>query len=276
MMVYLSGAAPPPPAPALGATPSGTGVSAWLTGLVAVLWAYDGAAGLCSLGGELRSPQRNLPRALIIGVGSVILVYVAINLGLLQSLAPATIAASPLPLAVAIEPALGVSTASWVACLVIVSTAGTLAVSVLADPRVFMAMARDGNFFGGVGAVSNARHTPVNAIVLHSALACVYVCVRSFEQLAATYVLGLVPFYVLVAIAAWRLRRSRATGSLAFRAPALSLLCGVWIVAAFLLIGNALAETPSIVAINLGLTGAGVPAYFLWRLLRVRRVQYPK
>lgn len=270
-MAYLSGAAPPPAPPA--GIPSRTGVSAWLTGLVAVLWAYDGAAGLCSLGGELRSPQRNLPRALILGVGSVILVYVAINLGLLQSLAPATIAASPLPLAAAIEPLLGSWTASGVACLVIVSTAGTLAVSVLADPRVFMAMAQDGNFFRSVGVVSSARHTPVNAIVLHSALACVYVCVRSFEQLAATYVLGLVPFYVLVAIAAWRLRRSRVAGSRAFRAPALALLCGVWIVAAFLLIGNALADTPAIVAINLGLTIAGVPVYFLWCRYRLRRVQ---
>jgi amino acid transporter len=268
-MISLGGHRAPSVA-TLTASAAGTAghVSAWLTALVAVLWAYDGAAGLCSLGGEVRAPERNLPRALLIGVLAVMVVYVAINLGLLAALAPATIAAAPLPIAVAVTPVLGASAATWVAWLVILSTAGSLAVSVLADPRVFMAMARDGNFFAAIGTVSRSRHTPVNAIVLHGALACAYVSVRGFEALAATYVLGLVPFYVLSALAVVRLRRSAPRAPERFRAPALTLLCVVWIVAALLLVGNAWIETPAIVLGNLVFTAAGIPLYLAWRRLR--------
>ncbi len=259
----------PTPPPDISSRPSWGGVSAWLTALVAVLWAYDGAAGLCSLAAEVRAPRRNIPRALLIGVAAVIALYVAVNLSLLHALPVASIAQSPLPLATAITMRVGAWGGGLVALTVVIATASSLAGSVLADPRVFMAMARDGNFFRAIGALSARHHTPVNAIVVHGAIACLYVSVRTFEQLAETFILGLAPFYALAAIAAWRLRRRRPPDAATFRAPALPLLAAVWIVAATLLIANACVDTPVIVLMDLAVTALGWPVYRLWRRLRI-------
>jgi amino acid transporter len=262
----------PRPMPTLAASNAirgAGGTSAWLTALVAVLWAYDGAAGLCSLGAEVRAPRVNIPRALLIGVAGVVSLYVAVNLSLLRALPVASIAESPLPLATAIALRIGAWGGGLVVLTVVIATASSLAGSVLADPRVFMAMARDGNFFPAIGALSARHHTPVNAIVLHGAIACVYVTVRTFEQLAETFILGLAPFYALTAIAAWRLRRRQPRDPAAFRAPALPLLAAVWIIAATLLIVNACIDTPGIVLIDLAVTALGWPVYRLWRRLRL-------
>jgi len=70
---------------------------------------------------------------------------------------------------------------------------------------------------------------------------------------------------VLSALAVARLRRSQPRARQRFRAPALTLLCVVWIVAALLLVGNAWIETPGIVFGNLVFTAAGFPLYLVWR-----------
>jgi APA family basic amino acid/polyamine antiporter len=129
-------------------------------------------------------------------------------------------------------------------------------------------MGRDRNFVARAGRLHPATLTPVNAIALHALIACLYVSVRSFEQLAATFVLGLVPFYALAAAGVWRLRRLRPDQPRPFRAPWVPALALLWIVVAALLVGNALLETPRIALVNVVITALGVPAWFAWRRLR--------
>lgn len=245
--------------------PASISLGASLTALVAVLWAYDGAANFSSLAGEVRDPQRNVPRALVLGVGAVTLLCLVVNVALMYALPVATIAQSPLPLAAAIEPTVGVGGMKLVAAAVVVATAGSLAGLVLSDPRVFYAMAMDGNFLRAVGALHERWRTPVVAIAVHTVLACIYVSTRSFQELAATFILGLVPFYALLAAATWRLRRRAPPAPNVFRAPAVPVLALMWVAAALLLVGNALLESPRIALVNLAITAAGIPLYFLWR-----------
>jgi APA family basic amino acid/polyamine antiporter len=257
---------PAPGAGSLAPSPTASvGVAAWLTALVAVLWAYDGAGSFAALAGEVRDPARTLPRALIAGLAVVTAVFVAVNAALLHALPVEAIAASPLPLSTAIEARFGEAAVAAVALAVVVATAGALSACTLSDPRVLYAMAQDGNFFRGVGRVGRRFRTPFVAILVHAAIACMYVSVRTMEQLAATFVLGLVPFYALVALAAWRLRRRNAPP---FRAPAVAVIATCWAAVALLLVGNALLETPAIAGINLAITAAGIPIYFAWRRLR--------
>jgi len=245
--------------------------AAWLLALVAVIWAYEGASGFCALAGEVRNPQRAVPRALIAGVGTVTALFVAVNVALLYVLPVPAIAGTPLALTLATGSVLGAAGAAVVSGLVVVATLGSLAGCVLSDPRVFFAMARDRNFFAGIGVVLPGRRTPAFAIVLHAVLASLYVAARNFEQLAATFVLGFVPFSALVAVAVWRLRRTRPDLARPFRAPGVPLLAGFWVVLAGLLIGNALIETPAVAIINLLITLGGVPVFFLWRRVRGRK-----
>jgi basic amino acid/polyamine antiporter, APA family len=239
-----------------------------LLALVAVLWAYDGSSAFCALAGEVRDPQRAIPRALLGGLGLVTLIYVAMNAVLLLALPVERIAATPLALTEAVGDSLGSAAPALIAALVAIATLGSLAGCVLADPRVFFAMGRDRNFVARAGRLHPATLTPVNAIALHALIACLYVSVRSFEQLAATFVLGLVPFYALAAAGVWRLRRLRPDQPRPFRAPWVPALALLWIVVAALLVGNALLETPRIALVNVVITALGVPAWFAWRRFR--------
>lgn len=243
-------------------------MSAWLLALVAVMWAFDGFAGFCALAGEVRDPQRNLPRALLLGVSSVTVLYLLVNAALLYALPVDRIAATPLALSLAIEFATGPVAALIVAGLVVVATLSSLAGCVLSDPRVFFAAARDGLFFRRIGAIQPRFLTPANAIILHGLLACVYASARTFDQLAATFVLGIVPFYTLAAVAVWRLRHTQAQTPRPYRAPVAPLLASVWCGAALLIMGNALLESPLITGINLAISAAGLPVYWIWKRSR--------
>jgi APA family basic amino acid/polyamine antiporter len=247
------------------ATPVTT--AGFLLALVAVLWAYDGPAAFCSMIGEVRDPQRNVPRALFIGVGAVMLLYLAVNVAYLHILPIEVIAHSPLVAAEAARRVLGAGASALISALVMTSTLGAVAASSMSDPRVFFALARDGNFFASTGRIHPRFRTPHVAIVVATAIACAYLAIRTFEQLAATYVLGLLPFYVLAAAGVARLRRDRPDAVRPFRCPGHRLLLALYVGAAAIMLGTALVHSPRITAINLAISAAGIPVYYAWKRL---------
>lgn len=247
---------------------SPSSAAGFLLALVLVLWAYDGLATFCSMIGEVREPQRNVPRALLIGIGLVMLLYLAVNVAYLYVLPLDMVARSPLVAADASARVLGTGAAAVISALVMVSTLGAVACSSMADPRVFFAMARDGNFFATIGGIHPRFETPHVAIIAATAIACTYVSIRSFEQLAATFVLGLIPMYALATLGVARLRRSHPDAPRPYRCPAYRLVLVLYVAAAATVLGSALIQTPGVAAVNLGLSAAGIPAYYAWKRLR--------
>jgi amino acid transporter len=242
-----------------------TSTAGFLIALVAVLWAYEGLATFCSMIGEVRDPQRNVPRALFIGLCLVMLLYVAANLAYLYVLPLDVVQRSPLVAADASQRVLGAGAAALISALVMISTFGAVACSSMADPRVFFAMARDGNFFASIGRIHPRFETPHVAIIAATVIACAYVSIRSFEQLAATFVLGLMPFYVLATLGVAKLRRTRPDIVRPYRCPAYGLVLVLYVTAAAIVLGNALLHAPQITAINIGISAAGIPVYFAWK-----------
>ncbi|MCC7200227.1 MAG: amino acid permease [Gammaproteobacteria bacterium] len=247
------------------AAPQSLTLPGLLTALVAVLWAYDGSVQACSMSGEIRDPQRNVPRALIVGVGAVMTIYVLVNLAYLYVLPFVTIVASPLVAAAAAEKVFGDAGSALITALVMVSTFGTLAVVVMADPRVFFAMSRDRNFFEPIGKVHARFQTPHIAILMHGALAIAYVSIRSFEELAAIFILGVMPLYALAVAGVLRLRVTRPELPRPYCTFGYPYVPIVFVAAVALILGNSLIETPGITGINLLITLSGVPVYFAWR-----------
>ncbi len=240
-----------------------------LLAFVAVLWSYEGASGFCALGGEVRDSQRAVPRALIGGVGFAMVLFVAVNVALLYVLPVPAIAATPLALSEAVGRTVGPGAATAMAVMVVIAALGSLGGCVLSDPRVFFAMAQEGHLFARFGTVRQVKLTPFYAIALHAALGCLYASSRTFDQLAATFVLGFMPFSAFAAIAVWRLRRTRPDLARPFAAPAVGWLAAVWTLVAVGLIGDAVVETPEIAVVNLLISAAGVPAFSVWRRWRV-------
>jgi amino acid transporter len=234
---------------------------------IAVMFTYGGWGEFTGLAGEVRDPGRNLPLALGAGTAVVVLVYVLVNTAYLFVLPVDAIATSNLVAADAMTRAVGGAGASIVAALVILSTFGALSGIAMTFPRVFYAMAEDGVFFRSLAAVHPRFLTPHRAIAFSAALALLYIFVRTFEQLAEAVVVGFWPFYVLLVLAVFVLRRTRPDTPRAYRTFAYPWVPLVFLVASVVLLTNALVEHPLSTGFSVGITLLGIPVFFAWRHL---------
>jgi basic amino acid/polyamine antiporter, APA family len=246
------------------AAPAGSfHIAAFGLALVSVLWAFDGWADLSFVSGEVKDPRRVLPRAIIIGVIAVIAIYLLANLAYLAVMPVGEIRTSKLVAADVAQRLIGAPGVVFVAVTVMLSTFGTLNATLLTAPRVFFAMANDGLFFRRVAAVHPRFGTPSIAILLAAALGVVFVLLRTFEQLADTFVTAIVPFYAL-AVAAIFVVRKRPDYDPPFRTPLYPIVPALFILATFFLLGNALLDAtsrwPTLVVLAIILLG--VPVYY--------------
>jgi basic amino acid/polyamine antiporter, APA family len=239
-------------------------MSAFGLALVSVLWAYDGWADLSYSGGEVKDPERNLPRALIGGTAAVIIIYLLANIAYLAVIPVEEMRRSPLVAADVAQKVLGSAGVVFVGVTVMLSTFGTLTGSLFTSPRIFFAMAEDGLFFRGVAKVHPRFHTPHIAIGINIVLAVIFVLVRNFEQLADAFVTAIVPFYAL-GVAAIFVVRKRPEYKPAFRVPGYPFVPALFVLSTLYLLGNALLDKTSRIAtaITLGIVLIGVPIFYL-------------
>lgn len=232
--------------------------------LVSTLWAFDGWADLSYNGGEVKDPQRNLPRALIGGTLMVIAIYLLANLAYLAVLPIEEIRVSRLVAADVAERVIGPAGVVFVSVTVMVSTFGTLNTVLFTSPRIFFAMADDGLFFKPVAAVHPRFGTPWIAIILTALLGAAFVLLRSFEQLADAFVTAFLPFYFLAVASIFRLR-GRPDYKPGFKVPLYPLVPALFMLAVLYLLANAFVQESSrlqtIGVFAMCLTG--VPVYYL-------------
>lgn len=239
-------------------------VGAFGLALVSVLWAYDGWGDLSFAAGEVENPRRNLPRALIGGTAAVIAIYLAANLAYLIVLPVGQVRTSELVAADVAELLVGSWGVVLVSLTVVLSTFGSLSGSMLTNPRTFFAMADDGMLFRGIAAVHPRFQTPWVAIALAAALGIAFVLLRTFEQLADTFVTAIVPFYALGVAAVFPLRK-RADYDPPFLVPGYPVVPLLFVFSTIYLLANAIIDpssrwgTLAVLATIL----VGIPVYYL-------------
>jgi APA family basic amino acid/polyamine antiporter len=244
--------------------PGSFSTSAFGLALVSVLWAYDGWGDLSYVGGEVKDPQKNLPKALIIGTMAIIAIYLLANIAYLAVLSVEEMRRSTLVAADVAERVLGSPGVKFVGATVMLSTFGSLTASLFASPRIFFAMAEDGLFFRSVAKVHPKYGTPHVAIGINIVLAVVFVLIRTFEQLADAFVTAIIPFYALAVGAMVGLRR-RPDYQPSFRTPGYPVVPLLFVLSTVYLLANALIDPSSRVAtaITLGIVIVGIPVYYL-------------
>jgi amino acid transporter len=229
---------------------------------ISVLWAYDGFADLSFLAGEVKDPERTLPRAIIAGTLAIVAIYLTTNAAYLYVLPVDTLAKSPLIAADTMAALIGRSGASFVSIVVAISTFGAVNSDLLGAPRIFYAAAEDGLFFKTLGRVHPTYRTPYISIIFSALLGIVFVLTGTFEQIADTFVLAIWPFYGLAVAGLYRLRR-RTDLSRPYRVPGYPIVPAIFIAACVYLIVSALIGDPVWTGITLGIVLAGVPVYYL-------------
>jgi APA family basic amino acid/polyamine antiporter len=259
----LGGAGPAASGAAGGAAP--VALSPVLLALVSILWAYDGWADLAFVGGEVRDPQRNLPRALLIGTAVVVVLYLGANLVYLHLIPIGRMKDAELVAADSAQLLFGAAGVAAVSAAVAVSTFGTLNGSMMTSPRIFYALAEDGLFPAVIARVDPKTGAPGAAIVLTAVLGMVFVLVRTFTQLADQFVIGIWPFYALAVAAIYVLRRRRPDLPRPYRTWGYPVVPGVFLVASLFLLGNYFVSQPVASAVDVGILLAGIPVFVLWR-----------
>jgi len=232
-----------------------------------VLFAYGGWQTSSFLGGEVRDPQRTLPRALVLGVLGVISVYTSVNFVYVRTLGPAGLAGTMTPASTVMRMLLGPRGGSLIAAGIAFSAFGFLGQSMLTAPRVYFAMAEDRVFFRGVAWIHPQTHAPVIAILLQGIWAIVIALTGTYAQVV-NYVVAMDSlFFGLTAVCLLVLRRrAKQQGGppVDYRVPGHPWTTLLFIAAEWIVVVSTFAHDPKRASIGLGIAMAGLPAYYLW------------
>jgi len=238
--------------------------------LVAALWAYEGWNTCTFAAGEVKRPERNLPLALIFGTSVVILLYLGLSLVYYRVLTVPEVVQSMRVAADSAVRILGRSGSLLVTWVIIISTLGSINGSVLAAPRVYYAMAKDGLFFRWCAAVHPRFHTPHLALLLQGALAMLLVLLGTYDQLFTYVIFAAWVFYALAAFAVIVLRRKMPSLPRPYRVWGYPVVPVVFVLATAWFLVNMLLERPAEAGGGCLILVAGIPVYFIWKRRGVR------
>jgi basic amino acid/polyamine antiporter, APA family len=252
--------------PALaGPLPSGGLVAAFGVGLIAALWSYDGWYGLTLSAGEVRDPGRNLPRGLLWGTVAVIVMYMLLNVVYVRALPIEAMAATPRIGETAAAALFGPDGARVLSFVVLVSTFGCLASTILYAARIYLPMAQDGLFFSSLAEVHPRFLTPARCLLAQGAWSALLTLSGTFSQLYTYAIFAATLFHVATGAAVFVLRRTRPGLARPYRVWGYPVVPGLFILACGLLVANTLSERPLESLWGLGLVALGLPAYAAWR-----------
>ncbi len=239
--------------------------------LVAGLFAFGGWHMVTYAAEETIRPERTIPRALLIGTLIVTACYLAMNAVYMHVLPLETVISSTRVAADAADAVLGRGGSSLMSALVIFSTFGALSGIILAGPRVYYSMARDGLIFSWMGAVHPRFKTPSKAIIAQAIWSSVLVATDTYEALFTRVVYTEWIFFAMMA-AGLILLRQRPDYAPAYRIRGYPWIPGVFVLASSAIVLNQILSDPVESSFGLGLVLIGLPAYALWiRPSRSRR-----
>lgn len=251
-----------------GVEPSARGgMAGFGAAMLGALWAYDGWNNVTPLVGEVKDPQRNVPKAFLWGMIIVGTLYVLANVAYYYVLTPTEIASVAATSSVATEVMKrfwGAGAVTLMAGALMISSFGALHASMLANSRIPFAMAREGMFFRALATISQKTHVPIRAVLAQASWASVVAISGTYDTITDSVIFASWMFYGLTASTLFVFRRTMADTPRAYKAwgypviPVLFLLVTGW------LIVNTFIATPKQAIVGIGLMSLGVPFYLYW------------
>jgi APA family basic amino acid/polyamine antiporter len=250
----------------LGLGPLGWGtIGAVLTALVPAMWAYNGFNDLGDVGEEIQRPEKNIPRAIILGLLTVGGLYLLANVVYFRLLPFEAIAQSQHVASDVVQSFAGSRGAVWLTVAMAISALGALHVVVLTGARIPYAMARDGVFFQFANRIHPSFRTPSGSLIFLGSIAALLALSGTYEELYSLFVFAVWIFFALTAIALLRLRKIEPNLSRPYRAWGYPLTPLVFLAAAIALTANLWMVRPVRSTLGLLVILAGIPFYNRWR-----------
>jgi basic amino acid/polyamine antiporter, APA family len=242
-----------------------TALSGLVTGMIGVLWAYEGWQYVTFSAGETIDPQRTFARGIVVGTLILIGLYVLANVGYLSALGPVGVTSSDRVASESASIVIGPWAANAVSAVILVSIFSAANGTVLTLPRLFFAMARDGVFLARLAEVHPRFGTPAVAIVSTSLWSSVLVLSGTFEQLFTYVVFMSWLWFALAALAIFAYRARAPHAPRPFRTPGYPVTPILFVLAALVIVVNTIVAQPVQSLIGLALALLGVPAYWFWK-----------
>ncbi len=236
-----------------------------IAALFLIAFSYIGWDRVGYAAGEMKNPRRTIPLSLILGLGTIIIVYVLTNWIYYQTLGIEDMRQSTIVAADVAIRLIGPVGAAFVAILVMISTTGSINGTMMTAPRAYYAMAKDGLFFKWLNFVHPKYCTPSRAILAHCFWAAVILLVRkTFETIVAGMVFAILIFLIFNILALFKLRRQNVGGSSVFKVPFYPWLPILYLAGViFLIVFRAFFEWQKSLA-DLAFIATGIPLSFFW------------
>ncbi len=250
-------------------------VSGIIAAMTGAFFAYDGWINIASMAGEVKHPQKNIPKSLLLGVFACMIVYVIVNQAYLYVLPVEKVATSALVASDAIGVALGNTGEAIVAGMIVICTFGAINGNIMAPARITYAMGKDRVFLPWTGKEHPRFQTPGNALWLHGVWTVMFIITGSFDMLADMFVFITWIAYLFGAVGIFLLRKKMPDMARPYKIWGYPWVAILFIAfSAFFLVitvlndvNNYLHHRQPVINSVLGLliTGIGIPFYFYFK-----------
>lgn len=233
------------------------------SGIVATMFAYDGWIHVGNIAGEMKNPKKDLPKAIVLGLLGIMVVYLLINVAYLFVMPAALLAATATPAADVASIVFGSFGGKFVTIGILVSVFGTINGYIMTGMRVPYAMALNNELpFSGWFAKLNKNSIPVNGGIMTIIIATIMIFSGQFNQLTDMLILVIWLFYILVFIAVFIMRKKEPDLERPYKVPFFPVVPIIAIIGGLYIVLNTLFTQPLNAAIGIGLTLLGLPIYF--------------
>ena len=239
--------------------------SALFGAMLSAFWAYDGWANISFVTGEIKNPKRNVPLAIMAGVGIAMTLYVLLNYAFIQVLPLNKLAAigeNNIAAAVVAGALMGKEGTVIISVLIMISTFGALNACIIVYPRIYYRMAQENFFFKNAANVHPVFRTPYVSLIFSMVWSSILVISGTFDLLTNLVIFAGFFFYVLLAWGLIRMKRKKLITTKVIGYPVIPLIV--------ILFSLALIVNTVVVQFKQSLTGlllllSGVPFYYYFK-----------
>jgi len=244
-------------------------IQSMFAAMLSAFWGYEGWSTIGYLGGEIKNAQRNLPLALVLGVAAVMAIYLGVNFTYLYVMpidmlidnqhSQNTIAA-----VVVMKHILGTGGGLVISLLILITTLGCTNTTILAAPRLYYAMAKEGLFFKRAGDLNPVHNTPSKAFIYQGVVVSLLIISGSFDQLTDMLIFASFIFYGATTLGVFILRKKMPDAPRPYKTWGYPIVPAIFILFCIALLVITFAAKPREALMGLGLMLLGVPFYFYW------------
>jgi len=239
--------------------------SVFASAFIPAIFAYSGWNAVIYIAGEVKNPEHNLPKALLMANLIVIVLYLAINMVYIYGVSVTDMKGAARISELATTALFGYPTSAWITALITVSILGALNVVTMLGPRIYYAMARDGVFFKRLTYIHPTFGTPTSAIILQAVWSCLLILTNTWGTLF-TYVSVIITLFSALTVGSVIvLRYKHPDWKRPYKLWGYPIVPILFIVAHLWIVWGSVTEKPKESLIGLVIVCLGIPAYLIWR-----------